>query len=123
VKLYLVLLSNDPKRVYPALMLSLSAAAMGDEVRLYCAMDGLDLIHKERSKAISMEGMPLAEKFLRDAIVQGAKVCACAPSAEMLTKMGITKDVVIEGVKLEDMTGFLLDLKKDLGKDTVVSFI
>lgn len=123
MKLYLILLSNDPKRVYPALMLSLSAAAMGDEVHLYCAMDGLDLVHKERSKAISMQGMPPAGKFLTDALNAGAKVCACAPSMEMLAMMGISENSVLEGVKLEDVTGFLIDLKKDLGKDTVVSFI
>lgn len=123
MKLYIVLLSNDPKRVYPALMLSLGAAAMGDEVRLYCAMDGLDLVHRERRKSIQLEGAPPADKLFKDALAQGMKVCACAPSREMLAQMGITEQVVDEGVKLEDVTGFLIDLKKDVGPNTMLSFI
>ncbi|MBS7281620.1 MAG: DsrE family protein [Candidatus Freyarchaeota archaeon] len=123
MKLYLVLLSNDPKRVYPALMLSLAAAAMKDDVYLYCAMDGLDLGHKERRKSIQLEGAPPADKLYKDALALGVRVCACAPSREMLTQMGITESVVDKGVRLEDVTGFLLDLKKDVGDGTLLTFI
>ncbi|MEM3421796.1 MAG: DsrE/DsrF/DrsH-like family protein [Candidatus Hadarchaeum sp.] len=124
MKLYIVLLSNNPKRVYPALMLALAAAAMKDEVHLYCAMDGLDLVHKERRKSIQqLPGAPPVDQFFRDAIKMGVNVCACAPSKEMLVQMGISKEVVDKEVKLEDVTGFLLDLKKDVGDSTLLSFI
>ena len=123
MKLYLVLLSNEPKRVYPALMLSLAAAAMGDEVRLYATMDGLDLVHDERRKSIKLEGMPPADKLYKDAIAMGVKICACAPSREMLAQMGINEKVVDTRVKLEDVTGFLLELRKDVGPGALMSFI
>ena len=122
MKLHLVLLSNDPERVYPALMFTLSAAAMGDEVNLYCAMRGLDLVHPERRKAIKMKGMPSADQFFKDTLAQGVKIYACGPSREMLEQMGITEDILDEGVKIEDVTGFLLNLKP-VTEDTVLTFI
>ncbi|MFQ6016345.1 MAG: DsrE family protein [Anaerolineae bacterium] len=122
MKLHVVLLSNDPERVYPALMFTLTAAAMGDEASLYCAMSGLDLVHPERRKAIGMEGMPPADKFFKDALAQGVKVYACGPSREMLEEMGITEDILDEGVKIEDVTGFLLGIKP-VTEDTVLTFI
>jgi len=122
VKLHLVLLSNDPERVYPALTFTLSAAAMGDEAHLYCTMGGLDLVHPERRQAIQLEGMPPVDRYLKDALEAGAKVYACGPSKEMLAGMGITEDVLDEGVELEDVSGFLLNLKPvDAG--TLLSFI
>lgn len=123
MKLHLVLLSNDPKRIFPALMLSLASAAMGDDVRLYCAMDGLDLVHKERRKSIQMQGAPPADKMFKDALAAGVKVCACAPSKEMLVQMGITEDVIDKGVKMEDVTGFLIEVRKDVGAGTLLSFV
>ncbi len=123
MKLHLVLLSNDPKRVFPALMLSLASASMGDDVRFYCAMDGLDLVHRERRKSIQMQGAPPIDQMFRDALAAGVKVCACAPSREMLTQMGITEQVLDKGVKMEDVTGFLLEVRKDVGDGTLLSFV
>lgn len=122
MKLHIGLLSNDPERVYPALMLTLSAAAMGDEVNLYCTMSGLDLVHPERRKAIEMEGMPSADQFFKDNLALGVKIYACGPSREMLEEMGITEDILDEGVEIEDVTGFLLNIKP-VTEDTVLTFI
>lgn len=123
MKLHLVLLSNDPKRIFPALMLSLASASMGDDVRLYCAMDGLDIVHKERRKSIQMSGAPPVDQMFKDALKAGVKVCACAPSVEMLAQMGISEEVLDKGVKMEDVTGFLLEVRKDVGDGTLLSFV
>lgn len=122
MKLHVVLLSNDPNRVYAALMFTLTAAAMGDEANLYCAMSGLDLVHPKRREAIEMEGMPPAEQFFEDALAQGVEICACGPSRQMLEQMGITDDILDEGVKIEDVTGFLLNIKP-VTEDTLLTFI
>ncbi|HIC88089.1 MAG TPA: hypothetical protein EYP04_01610 [Anaerolineae bacterium] len=122
MKLHLVLLSHDPERVYPALMFALTAAAMGDEVHLYCTMSGLDLVHPERRRRIQLEGMPPADQIFQDALKQGVHVCACAPSRQMLEQMGITEEVLESGVKLEDVSGFLLNLKP-VTADTLLTFI
>jgi len=122
MKLHIVLLTNDPERVYPALMFAFSAAAMDDEVNLYCTMGGLDLIHPERRRAIGMDGMPPADKIFQDALKLGVQICACAPSRQMLEQMGITEEVLDEGVRLEDVTGFLLNLKP-VTADTLLTFI
>lgn len=122
MKLHLVLLSNDPQRVYPALTFALAAAAMDDEVRLYCTMGGLDVLHPERRQGIRLEGMPPVERYLKDALEAGVKIAACAPSKEMLERLGLTRDVLDEGVDLEDVTGFLLDLKP-VTPDTLLTFI
>ena len=103
-------------------MLSLSAAAMGDEGNLYCAMSGLDSVHPERWMAMEMEGMPSADQFFKDNLAQGAKIYACGPSREMLEEMGITEEILDEGVEIEDVTGFLLNIKP-VTQDTVLTFI
>jgi predicted peroxiredoxin len=95
---------------------------MDDQVHLYCTMSGLDLVHPERRQAIQMEGMPPADQIFRDALKQGVQMCACAPSRQMLEQMGITEEVIDEGVRLEDVTGFLLDLKP-VTADTLLTFI
>lgn len=122
MKLHLVLLSNDPHCVYPALTFALAAASMGDEAHLYCTMGGLDALHPDHRQGLQLEGMPPVEQYLRDALEAGVQVRACGPSKEMLEQMGITEDVLDEGVELEDVTGFLLDLKP-VGQDTLLSFI
>jgi len=122
LKLHLVLLSNDPQRVYPALTFALAAATMGDEAHLYCTMGGLDVLHPQRRAAIQLEGMPPVERYLKDALAAGVHVNACGPSKEMLEQMGFNEDILDEGVGLEDVTGFLLNLKP-VGPDTLLSFI
>lgn len=106
-ELHIVLVSNDPQRVYPALTLILAASALGVKAHLYCTMGGLDVVRKDTSGKISMPGLPPAEKYVRDAIDAGAYVCACAPSREFLEKMGIREETVLPGVKLEDAIAFL----------------
>ncbi|HED04552.1 MAG TPA: hypothetical protein ENI60_07295 [Candidatus Fraserbacteria bacterium] len=122
MKLHLVLLSNDPERAYPALTFALAAATMGDEVHLYCTMGGLDVLHPERRRSIELPGMPPIAQYLQDALKGGVSISACAPSREMLEQQGITEDLLDKGVKIEDVTGFLLNLKP-VGPDTLLSFI
>ncbi|MFQ5795216.1 MAG: DsrE/DsrF/DrsH-like family protein [Candidatus Bipolaricaulia bacterium] len=123
MKLFIVLLSNDPKRVYPALTFAMGAAAMGNEAHIYSTMDGLDLVHPERRNAIRLEGMPPIDRYFKDALGQGVHVCACAPSFQMLEALGITEEMLDEGVTFEDVTGFLLTLQEAVGPETVVTFI
>jgi predicted peroxiredoxin len=106
-EVHIVIVSNDPGRVYPAVTLALGATALGTKVKLYATMNGWDLIRKDAGERIKMPGMPPIDKYLRDAIAAGASVCACAPSRELLAQAGITESSVIPGVTLEDAIGFL----------------
>lgn len=106
-EVHIVIVSNDPARVYPAVTLALGATAMGSKVKLYATMNGLDLIRNDAGERIKMPGMPPIDKYVRDAIAAGTSICACAPSKEMLTQFGITESSVIPGVSLEDAIGFL----------------
>jgi len=106
-EVHIVLLSNDPARAYPALMLALGAVAKGLKTEIYFAMKGLDIVRKGKAKKITMPGAPPLGQFLDDAKKLGVKLCACAPSRQMLEQMGISGQTVEGGVKLEDMMGFL----------------
>lgn len=106
-EIHIVLVSDDPRRVYPALTLVLAGRALGVDSYLYCTMDGLKLVRKDTVKDITMEGMPPAEKFLADAIKSGARVYACAPSREMLEKMGVKEGGLVDGVEIEEAVAFL----------------
>jgi len=122
MKLHLVLLSNDPQRAYPALTFALAAAAMEDQVHLYCTMGGLDVLHPQRRKSIQLPGMPPIGQFVQDALAAGVQIRACAPSKEMLQALGITQEILDQGVSIEDVTGFLLNLKP-VTSDTLLTFI
>ena len=122
-ELHIVLLSNDPALAYPALSLAMGAAAMGAKARIYCTTAGLDLVRKGAADNVQLPGFPPLGQLLRDAIRQGVDVCACAPSTEVLRSFGITKETVEDGVRMEDVIGFLngaLPAAKDGG---IVTFI
>jgi predicted peroxiredoxin len=106
-EVHIVLVSNDPQRVYPALTLILASISLGVRAHLYCTMGELDVIRKDTADKISMPGMPPISKYVKDAIEAGAYVCACAPSREFLEKMGINEETVLPGVKLEEAITFL----------------
>jgi predicted peroxiredoxin len=106
-EVHIVLVSNDPQRVYPALTLILASISLGVRAHLYCTMGELDVIRKDTADKISMPGMPPVSKYVKDAIEAGAYVCACAPSREFLEKMGINEETVLPGVKLEEAITFL----------------
>ena len=105
--MHIVIVSNDPTRVYPAVTLALGASALGTKVKLYATMNGWDLIRKDAGERIKFPGMPPIDKYVRDAIAAGTSVCACAPSREMLAQVGLNESTVIPGVTLEDAIGFL----------------
>ena len=106
-EVHIVIVSNDPTRVYPAVTLALGATALGSKVKLYATMNGWDLIRKDAGERIKMPGMPPIDKYVRDALAAGASICACAPSRDMLAQVGITESTVIPGVTLEDAIEFL----------------
>jgi predicted peroxiredoxin len=122
-EVHVVLLSNDPNRVFPALSLVLGAQAMGVPGSLYCAQAGLDTVLKEKAEKIQLPGYPPASKFVRDAISSGAYVCACAPSKQILEQMGVGPDTVIEGVRLEDVITFLSRALAAAKNGGIVTFI
>ena len=43
-EVHIVLVSNDPNRAYPALILALGTITMGAKCKLYCTMSGLDVV-------------------------------------------------------------------------------
>ena len=106
-ELHIIIISNDPSRVYPAVTLALGATAVGAKAHLYCTMAGLDVVRKDAGERIKFQGMPPIDKYVKDAIGAGAHVCACAPSIDMLAQMGINESTVLPGVKIEDVVGFL----------------
>ena len=106
-ELHIVLVSNEPERVYPALTLILAARALNVKAYLYCTMKGLDVVHKENMDKIVLEGMPPVKKYLEDTLQLGASVSACAPSLDMLRKMGISEQTLYPGVKMEDAIAFV----------------
>src|SRR5487761_1005186 len=106
-ELHIIIISNDPSRVYPAVTLALGATAVGAKAHLYCTMAGLDIVRKDAGERIKFQGMPPIDKYVKDAIGAGAHVCACAPSIDMLAQMGINESTVLPGVKIEDVVGFL----------------
>jgi predicted peroxiredoxin len=124
-EIHLVLVSKDPERVYPALTLALGGVAMGNKVSIYATMSGLEAVkkHSKPEDGITMPGLPPIEKYVRDAIQAGVRVCACAPSQQMLKEMGVTKENVVEGVYLEDVIGFLKNALPAAQKGGVVLFI
>lgn len=122
-ELNIVLVSNDPARAYPAVQLALGAAAMGHKVKLYATTSGLDVVKKDTVENIQIPGFPPLKEVLQDAITNGVKVCACAPSAEILRNLGVTKDTVVDGVTLEDVIGFLNDAMPAATRGGVVTFI
>ena len=106
-EMHIVIVSNDPNRVYPAVTLALGASALGTKVKLYATMNGWDLVRKDAGERIKYPGMPPIDKYVKDAIAAGASVCACAHSREMLAQVGLDESSVIPGVTLEDAIGFL----------------
>ncbi|MEM4311727.1 MAG: DsrE/DsrF/DrsH-like family protein [Nitrososphaerales archaeon] len=119
----MVLISNEPNRVYPALVLALGATAMGSKVKVYCAMNGLDVIRKGGADKIQMPGLPPLSKFFKDAMDVGVEFIACAPSREFLAQVGITEETVEKGVKLEDVIPFLNESLAAAKKGGIVFFI
>ena len=106
-ELHIVIVSNDPTRVYPAVTLALGATAVGAKAHLYCTMAGLDVVRKDAGERIKFQGLPPIDKYIGDAIASGAHICACAPSKEMLAQMGVSESTVLPGVLIEDVVGFL----------------
>jgi len=73
---------------------------------------------------LGKNGQPISEKeVLQDAIKMGVRVAACAPSADILKNLGVTKDTVVDGVVLEDVIGFLNEAFPAAQKGGVVTFI
>ena len=104
-EVHIVLVSNDPNRAYPALILALGTITMGAKCKLYCTMSVLDVVKRGGASKITMPGAPPLEKYLKDAIDAGRS--SLGPSKEMLAQMGITKDNLEQGVQFEDVVGFL----------------
>lgn len=121
--MHIVLVSNEPERVYPALTLILAASALNVKAHLYCTMKGLDLVRKDTMSKISMPGMPPVENYLKDALSMGARICACAPSKAMLAEMGINDQTLYPGVEIEEAITFLNNALKAAKNGGIVLFI
>ncbi len=122
-ELHIVLVSNDPARVYPAVQLALGAAATGRKAKIYATTAGLEVLRKGAADKIQLPGFPPLGQVLRDAISMGVEVSACAPSADILKSLGISKDTVEPGVKLEDLIGFLNSALPAAQNGGVITFI
>lgn len=122
-EIHIVLVSNEPERVYPALTLILAASALNVKAYLYCTMKGLDVVLKDKMNKISLPGMPPIEQYLKDAIASGAYVCACAPSKAMLEQMGVNEKTLFPGVQMEEAITFLNNALNATKKGGIVLFV
>jgi len=122
-ELHIVLVSNEPERVYPALTLILAASTFGVKSYLYCTMKGLDVIKKDSADRISMPGMPPVKEYLEDSISLGAYIAACAPSKKMLEGMGVNEQTLYPGVQIEEAVSFLQRALKAAKKGSIVLFV
>lgn len=122
-EVHIVLVSKEPSRAYPALVLALGSVAMGAKCKVYCTMDALEIVKKGGAAKITLPGAPPLEKYLKDAIAAGVKVTACGPSKEMLIQMGIKKDTLEEGVEFEDVIGFLNEALPAAKKGGMIVFL
>jgi predicted peroxiredoxin len=122
-EVHIVLISNEPGRAYSALVLALGTVTMGAKCKLYCTMNGLEIVKKGGASKITMPGAASLDKYLHDAIEAGVQVTACGPSKEMLKQMGITADNIEPGVEFEDVIGFLTAALPASKKGGIVLFI
>jgi predicted peroxiredoxin len=122
-EVHIVLVTNEPGRVYSAFVLALGAVAMAAKCKIYCTMAGLDIVRKGGAAKIQMMGAPPLEKYLNDAIESGVQITACGPSKEFLKQMGITKENLVEGVGFEDVIGFLNEALPAAKKGGMVLFL
>ncbi len=122
-EIHLVLVSDDPTRVYPAFQLAMGATSVGLKSNIYCTQKALEVVRKGRPSKISLKGYPPFEKLFRDALSLGVKVYACAASRDVLKNEGITEQSVEPGIGLEDLGIFLkqaLPAAKDGG---IITFV
>jgi predicted peroxiredoxin len=64
-EVHIVLVSNDPNRAYPTLILALGTITMGAKCKLYCTMSGSDVVKIGGASKITMPGAPPLDKYLR----------------------------------------------------------
>jgi len=122
-EIHLVLVSNEPTRVYPAFQLAMGAASVGLKSNIYCTQKALSVVRKGGSRSVKLEGYPPFEKLLQDAISLGVNVYACAVSREVLKKEGIDEHTVEKGVGLEDLGIFLKQALPAAKEGGIVTFI
>ncbi|MEM4280888.1 MAG: DsrE/DsrF/DrsH-like family protein [Candidatus Caldarchaeum sp.] len=122
-EVHIVLVSDEPSRVYPAFQLAIGVASIGLKAQIYCTQKALNILRKGKAVNIQLPGYPPFDKVLRDAVNIGVKVFACAVSRDVLTKEGITEETVEEGVGLEDLGLFLKQALPAAKNGGIVSFI
>ena len=75
-EVHIVLISNEPGRAYSALVLALGTVTMGAKCKLYCTMNGLEIVKKGGASKITMPGAASLDKYLHDAIeAAGTSYC------------------------------------------------
>ncbi len=122
-EVHIVLISDEPTRIYPAFQLALGVASIGLKAHIYCTQRALNLLKKGQAKNIQLPGYPPFEKLLKDAISFGVKVFACAVSKDVLSKEGVTEQSVEDGVGLEDLGIFLKQALPAARNGGIVTFI
>jgi predicted peroxiredoxin len=122
-EVHIVLVSDEPTRVYPAFQLAMGVASIGLKAQIYCTQKALSILKKGRAKSIQLPGYPPFDKILRDALNLGVRVYACAVSKDVLKQEGITEETVEDGVGLEDLGVFLKNALPAAKNGGIVTFI
>jgi len=122
-EVHIVLVSDEPSRIYPAFQLAMGVASIGLKAQIYCTQRALNILKKGKASTVQLPGYPPFDKVLRDAVNLGVRVYACAVSKDVLKHEGVTEETVEEGVGLEDLGLFLKQALPAAKNGGIVTFI
>jgi predicted peroxiredoxin len=98
---------DDAGSVFPTLIMSTSAAAIGDEViTFFCPGGAQALVKGELEKMRGKKGLPDPVELYETLLQEGGRVILCELALEA---KGIDVDELREGVEILNAPAFLLD--------------
>ena len=110
--LVLVLLSDRPQRVYPALFMATGVAEMGHHVIVKIAAEGVNIVKKDH-KMDPMPGIRTIDESFAYLKSLGVELIACGMSWELLKMAGVTEDTAKPNIVLNAGPDCLKDCFRD----------
>jgi peroxiredoxin family protein len=116
-KVAIIAANGDLATAYKALNIATAAAASDAEVGIFFTFEGLNIIHREGSKQLTMgpgkehfaegfkkAGVPSIGELLDIARESGVKMIGCQMTMDV---MGVEKEQLIEGIEVGGAASFL----------------
>jgi predicted peroxiredoxin len=116
--LVLVLLSDRPTRVYPALFMATGVAEMGHPVIIKIAAEGVNIVKKDH-KMDPMPGIRTIDQSFEYLKSMGVQLIACGMSWELLKMAGLTEETVKPNIELNAGPDCLKDCFRDAFREQV----